>query len=152
MRLFGRQAAYGVGDHLAADLGGLVHVLSFRPLGHGGRGGDGRGAALALELDVHDVRLAHLDPHLQEVASSRIADRGHAVRVGHLAHVPGIQEVIHQDRATLHGFCLEALPSSGPASPVRHDRTRKYCFPSEPDAVTRFRLRRPSRRLTASFG
>ena len=97
VHLFFGKLAETVHDVAVGHARGLLDRHADHDLGQDGRAGDGAGAAEGLELGIQDlVRLfVDLEEYSEGVAAGHVADLGLRVGVGDLAHVPRVQEIIH---------------------------------------------------------
>src|SRR5713101_6313825 len=103
MDLFRRQTAQRSDDFLIGKLLGFFEGAPRYQFGRHARGGDGRAAAERLEPRLGDALAANLQTDFHHVAERRRADFTYAVRVLHLAHIAGIEEVV-QNELAVGGF------------------------------------------------
>src|SRR5260370_32218026 len=119
MDLFRRQTAQRIDDFLSGKLFGFFEGAARYQFGCHARGGDGRAAAEGLEPRLGDAIAADLQTDLHHVAECRRADFTDAVRVLHLAHIAGIEEVVQNELAVggVHGSVRLSILASSSYSP-----------------------------------
>src|SRR5712664_646891 len=105
MDLFRWQTAQRSDDFLIRKLLGFFEGAARYQFGRHARGGDGRAAAEGLESRLGDAIAADPQTDFHHVAERRRADFTDAVRVLHLAHIAGIEEVVQNELAVggVHG-------------------------------------------------
>ena len=90
-----RESVKSIDDLLVADRKRLVNGFALYKLGsHGGRRNGAR-AAEGLKLDVVDFSVLYLEINLHDIAALSVADLADTVRIGNLADVARIFEMIH---------------------------------------------------------
>ena len=89
------QSAERFHDLLVRDGRGLLQRLALDHLRGHGAGGDSAAAAEGLKFHVLDLIVLDLEVHLHDVAAFCVADLADAVRVGDLADIARVHEVIH---------------------------------------------------------
>ena len=97
------QAAEGVDDFLVGEVLGFLEGAALDELGGHAGGGDGAAAAEGLEAGVLDLAVADLEGDLHDVAAGGRTDFADAVGFLHIAHVAGIEEVVH------HGVVIKGV-------------------------------------------
>src|SRR6266849_5882954 len=105
MDLFRWQTAQRIDDFLVGKLLGFFEGAPGYQFSRHARSGDGRAAAESLEPRLGDAISADLQTAFHHVAERPRADFTDAIRVLHLAHVAGIEEVVQNELAVsgVHG-------------------------------------------------